>query len=101
MLALMFDLRFKNMQLVTTYLGCENVVVYDEELLLHLLIEVAKLSMHVSIEKVEDFQSQVHAKIMFHTTTTNVDTYMDLVSRELIGFYWCPFDIENFKYVLS
>jgi hypothetical protein len=38
MLALMFDLRFKNMQLVTTYLACENVtpivVEYDEKLLL-------------------------------------------------------------------
>jgi hypothetical protein len=38
MLALMFDLRFKNMQLVTTYLAHENVipivVEYDEKLLL-------------------------------------------------------------------
>jgi hypothetical protein len=36
MLALMFDLRFKNMQLITMYLGCENAVVmvakYDEKL---------------------------------------------------------------------
>ncbi len=48
MLALMLDPRFKNMQLVTTYLGHENViivVVYDEELLLLLLTHEAKLLM--------------------------------------------------------
>jgi hypothetical protein len=100
MLALMFDLRFKNMWLVTTYLGCENVVVYDEELLLPLLIEVAKLLMHASIEKVEDLQSQVHAKNMFHIITS-VDIYRDLESREPIGFYQYHIDIENFKYALS
>jgi hypothetical protein len=41
------------MQLVTTYLGHENVVAiiveYDEELLLHLLIEVVKLLMCTSV----------------------------------------------------
>ncbi len=83
--------------MVTTYLGCENVVVYDEELLLLLLIEVAKLLMHASIEEVEDLQFQIHAKNMFHTTTTNVDTYRDLVLREPIGFYQYPIDIENFQ----
>jgi len=83
----MLPLMFKNMQLVTTYLGCENVVVYHEKLLLLLLIEVTKLLMHVSIEKVEDLQTQVHVKNMFHTTTINADTYKDLVSRGPIGFY--------------
>ncbi len=38
MLALMFDLRFKNMQLVTRCLACENaisiIVEYDEKLLI-------------------------------------------------------------------
>jgi hypothetical protein len=38
MSVLMFDSRFKNMQLVTTYLACENatpiIVEYDEKLLL-------------------------------------------------------------------
>jgi hypothetical protein len=79
-------------------LGCENVVVYDEELLLPLLVEVAKLLMRASIEEVEDLQSQVHAKNMFHTTTTNANTYKDLASRKSIGFYQYPIDIENFKY---
>jgi hypothetical protein len=41
------------MQLVTTYLGHENVVAiiveYDEELLLHLLIKVIKLLMCTSV----------------------------------------------------
>lgn len=56
--------------------------------------------MHASIEEVEDPQFQVHAKNMFHTTTINANTYMDLVLRESIGFYQYPIDIENFKYVL-
>ncbi len=44
----MFDPRFKNMQLVTMYLGHENVIVvikYDEKLLLFLLMEANKLLM--------------------------------------------------------
>lgn len=100
MLALMFDLRFINMWLVTTYLGCENVV-YDEELLLSLLIEVAKLLLHASTKEVEDLQSQLHVKNMFHIITTSVDTYRDLESREPIGFYQYHIDIKNFKYALS
>ncbi len=42
---LMFDLKFKNMWLVTMFLGCENVVVvveYAEKLLLPLLMEANK-----------------------------------------------------------
>ncbi len=88
------------MWLVTTYLGCENVVIYDEKLLLPLLIKVAKLLMHASIEEVEDLQSQVHVKNMFHSIITNANTYRDLVSREPIGFYWYSIEIENFKYAL-
>jgi hypothetical protein len=46
------------MQLVTTYLGHENVVAiiveYDEELLLHLLIEVVKLLMCISVIVIVD-----------------------------------------------
>jgi hypothetical protein len=46
------------MQLVTTYLGHENVVAiiveYDEELLLHLLIEVVKLLMCTSVIVIVD-----------------------------------------------
>jgi hypothetical protein len=46
MLTLMFDLKFKNMWLVTMILGCENVVVvvveYDEKLMLPLLMEANK-----------------------------------------------------------
>jgi hypothetical protein len=49
MLALMFDQRFKNMQLVVNYLGCENtfslVVEYDAFLLLLLLTQCHKIRM--------------------------------------------------------
>jgi hypothetical protein len=41
----MFDLKFKNVWLVTMFLGCENVVVvveYDEKLLFFLLMELNK-----------------------------------------------------------
>jgi hypothetical protein len=44
--------------LVTTYLGHENVVVvgiYDEELLLPLLIEATKLLMLANVEEIKDF----------------------------------------------
>jgi len=58
MLALMFDPRFKNMQLVTMYLGQENIVAlvveYDDELILLLLTEVVKLLMPSSGAKFEN-----------------------------------------------
>ncbi len=79
----------------------QNVVLYDEKLLLPLLIEVAKLLMHVSIEEVEDLQSLVHAKNMFHTTTTIANIYKDLFLREPIGFYWYPIDIISSMFYLN
>ncbi len=86
----MFDLRFKSMQFVTTYLGHKNVVVvvkYDEDLLFPLLTKIVKLLMFVSVEEIEDFQCQLHAKDLFHTITTNANTYMDLASKEFVGFH--------------
>ncbi len=48
---LMLDLCFKSMQLVTTYLGWENVAIlvveYDEKLFPPLLTKVAKLLMPI------------------------------------------------------
>jgi hypothetical protein len=58
MLVLILDPRCKNMQLVITYLGHENVVAivveYHEELLLPLLIKVVKLLMPISAIEVVD-----------------------------------------------
>jgi hypothetical protein len=44
MLALIFDPRFKNIWLVTSFLGCENVIFvdYNQNLILPLLIEANK-----------------------------------------------------------
>jgi len=91
MLALMFDLWFKSMWLMISYLGHDYIIVvvveYDEKLFLPLLIKVSKLLMHVSVEKVEDFQFQNNVKNLFHPIITIVDTYKDLMSRKFVGFY--------------
>jgi hypothetical protein len=91
MLALMLDPKFKTMWLVTTYLSRRNVV-YDEKLSLCLLTKATNLLMPNSIEEIEDLQSQVHIEDLFHTTTTNVGTFRDLVSRKLVEF--CPYFID-------
>jgi hypothetical protein len=88
MLALMLDPKFKTMWLVTTYLSCKNVV-YDEKLSLCLLTKATDLLMPNSIEEIENLQSQVHIEDLFHTTTTNVGTFRDLVSRKLVEI--CPY----------
>jgi hypothetical protein len=100
----MFDPRFKSMWLVTTFLGDENVVAivveYDKKLLLHLLTKAIKLLMHTNVEEVENLQSKGNSKDLFKTTSTNANTYMDLVSRELFGFHRVSIDAENDKCVL-
>ncbi len=92
------------MWLITTFLGDENVVVivveYDKKFLLHLLTKVTKLLMPTNVEKVEDLQSKGNSKDLFKTTSTNANTYMDLVSRELFGFHQYSIDVENYKCVL-
>jgi hypothetical protein len=40
----------------------------------------------VSVEEIEDLQFQIHVKDLFHTITTNANTYLDLVSKEFVGF---------------
>ncbi len=91
MLALMFDLQFKNMWLMISYLGHDYIIVvivkHYEKLFFPLLIEASKLLMYVSVEEIEDFQFQNNVEDLFHPITTIVDTYRDLVSRELVGFY--------------
>jgi hypothetical protein len=69
-------------------LGHENatamVVEYDKKLLLPLLMMANKLLMLDKVEEACNLHSQVDSKGLFHTTITN--TYMDIVSRELVGF---------------
>jgi hypothetical protein len=102
MLVLMFDPRFKNMHLVTMFLGRENanvaVVEYDEKLLLPLLMMANKLLMFDRVKRLVIFTRKWILKVYFIATITN--TYMDIVSRELVGFQWFPIDVESCKCVL-
>ncbi len=100
----MFNSRFKSMWFVTTYLGCENVVIvikYDEKSLLPLLLEANKLLMFTSVKEIEDLQSQVNAKKLFHTTRTNANNYRNLVLKELVRISHYHVDVENCKCTLS
>jgi hypothetical protein len=103
MLALMFNSRFKNMWFVTTFLGCENVVIvikYDEKSLLPLLLEANKLLMFASVKEIEDLQSQVNAKDLFHSTRLNANNYRNLVLKELVKICHYHVDVENCKCTL-
>ncbi len=62
-----------------------------------LLIEANKLLLLVSIEEIEDLQSQNNAKDLFYPTTIIVNIYRDLVSRELVGFHRCLVDVKITK----
>lgn len=88
MLVLMFDPRLKSMWLLTTFLSHENaatvIAKYDQELLLPLLIKTTKLLMQVSVKEIEDLQFQGNVKDLFQTTSTNANTYRDLMSRKLV-----------------
>jgi len=104
MLALMFNPRFKSMQSVTMYLGCENVVIvveYDKKLLFLLLMEVNKLLIFNKVETIFDFHSQVYSKILFRTIMTIANTYKDIVSKELVGFWQFPINVKSYKCALS
>ncbi len=105
MLVLMLDPCFKNMQLVTMYLGQENVVAlvaeYDDEIILRLLIKVRKLLVLSNGAKFENLVTQVNSKNLVFTTIMNVNTYRDLVSRKLIGYHQYFVDADNYKCALS
>jgi hypothetical protein len=69
MLAFMFDMWFKNMWLMISYLGHDYTIVvveYNEKLFILLLIKASKLLMHVSVEEIEDIQFQNNAENLFH-----------------------------------
>jgi hypothetical protein len=78
MLVLMFDPRFKNTQLVTTFLGHENAIAiiakYDQKLLFPLLTKVTKLLMRVIVKETKNLQFQSNVEDLFKTTLTNVNT---------------------------
>jgi hypothetical protein len=80
----MLDPCFKNMQLVTMYLGQENVVAfvakYDDELLLPLVTKVTKLLMPSNDTKFENLATQMNYENLVLTTTVTANTYGDLVS---------------------
>jgi hypothetical protein len=63
-------------------------------------MEVNKLLLLDKFEKTFNLHLQVDFKGLFHTTTTLVDTYMDIVSRELVGFQHFPIDVKSCKWVL-
>jgi len=92
------------MWFVTTYLGCENVVIvikYDEKSLLPLLMVANKLLMFVSVQEIEDLQSQINAKDLLHTIRTNANNYRNLVLKELVIICHYHVDVENCKCTLS
>jgi hypothetical protein len=87
----MIDPRFKT----CNWLLCTGIVVvveYDEKLLLPLLLEINKLLMHAKVKTTYNIHSQVDYEVLFHTTTTTIDTYTNIVSKELVGFQWFPID---------
>jgi hypothetical protein len=71
------------------YLGHENVIIlvtkYDENLLLPLLMEANKLLMFNRANMAFDLHSQVDYEGFFHIKTT-INTYMDILSWELLDF---------------
>ncbi len=85
-------------------MGHENAIIvvvkYDEKLLLPLLMETNKFLMFNWVETTSNLHSKGDYEGLFHTSTI-ADTYKDIVSRELIGFWWVPVDVEGCKCVLS
>jgi hypothetical protein len=53
--------------------------------------------MLASVAEVENLESQGNVKDFLKTTSTNVNTYKDFVSRDLIGFHRYLVDVENYK----
>ncbi len=73
------------------------VVKYDEKLLLPLLRKVSKLLKSISVEEIENLQFQDNVKYLFHPTSTTVNIYRDLVSKELVRFWWYLVDVRNLQ----
>ncbi len=85
------------------FMGHENatlmVAKYDEKLLLSLLMEANKFLMLNKVETTSNIHSKGDSEGLFHTSTI-ADAYKDIVSKELIGFWWVPINVEGCKCVL-
>jgi len=98
MLVLLLDSKYKNMHLVTTYLGHENVVTlvvdYDEKSSFLLLLEAFKgLMPSKSTCLHNEFTSFVVFHDIFQQTNTSANSYKDIVIRELDRF--CHYHIDG------
>ncbi len=49
----------------------------------------------------ENLMIKVNFENLFFTTTTNVNTYKDLVLRKLVGYHRYFVDVDNYKCALS
>lgn len=87
------------------FMGHENVafviVEYDEKLLILLLMEIIKFLMFGKVEVIFDFHSEVNFEGILHITSSIVETYKDIVSKELVGFQQFPLDGKGYKCALS
>jgi peptide subunit release factor RF-3 len=81
------------------FLSHENVIVviakHDEKLLLQLLMEVNKLLMFERAKITFNFHLKGDFKGLLHPTSTTTDIFKDIVSKEVVGFWWFPIDVES------
>jgi len=85
------------------FLGHENVAIviakHDEKILLQLLMEVNKL-MFERVKETFNFHSEGDYKGLFHPTSTTMDIFKDIVSKEVVRFWRFPIDVESNKCAL-
>ncbi len=92
----MLDPRYKSMHLLIIYLGHEVATIlvanYDEQILLPLLLEAYKGLLPNRGDCLDEFASLVDSYDLFQHINIIVDTYKDIVCRELGSFRWYPID---------
>jgi hypothetical protein len=64
-------------------------------------MEANKLLMFERVKTTFNFHLEGDSKSLFHTTLTTIDTFKDIVSRELVGFWWFLINVESNKCALS
>jgi hypothetical protein len=64
-------------------------------------MEANKLLVPNNVENASNLHSQVDFEGLFHTITIAKVTYMDIVSKELVGFQHFPIYAKSCKCVLS
>jgi hypothetical protein len=86
------------------FLGHENVAIviakHDEKLLLQLLMEVNKLLTFEKAKTTFNFHLEGDSKGLFHPTSTTTYIFKDIVSKEVVGFWWFPINVESNKCAL-